>query len=56
MERSCREPSLAQLLADPMVQALMASDGVDRAELDEVIATARKRIEQAHGDKEHRQI
>jgi hypothetical protein len=45
----CREPSLAQMLADPAVQALMASDGIDRAELDELIEKARRRIERARG-------
>ncbi len=44
MERVCREPSLAQLLADPMTQALMASDGVAPGELDDVIAAARRRM------------
>jgi hypothetical protein len=54
MERICREPSLAQLLADPIVQALMASDRIDRGELDEIIETARRRIERAREDTEHR--
>ncbi|HEV2551336.1 MAG TPA: hypothetical protein VGU20_28765 [Stellaceae bacterium] len=44
MEHICREPSLAQMLADPAVQALMASDGIDRAELDELIEKARRRM------------
>jgi hypothetical protein len=47
MEHICREPSLAQVLADPAIQALMASDGIDRAELDALIETARRRIERA---------
>ena len=48
MEPICREPSLAQLLADPAIKALMASDGIDRAALDELIETARRRIARAH--------
>jgi hypothetical protein len=48
-EPICREPSLAQMLADPAIQALMASDGIDRAELDELIEMARQRIKRARG-------
>ncbi len=44
LEHICREPSLAQVLADPAIQALMASDGIDRAELDALIEKARRRI------------
>jgi hypothetical protein len=51
MAHICREPSLAQMLADPVIQALMASDGVDRSELDEVIAAARRRIERRRSDR-----
>lgn len=47
MEHICREPSLAQMLADPAVQALMASDGINRAELDALIERARQRIKRA---------
>ena len=58
MEQICREPPLAQLLADPVIQALMASDGVDRNEIDEIIETARRRIERAarvdEGDRRRR--
>ena len=54
MVHICREPSLAQLLADPLIQALMASDGVDRGELDTIIEAARRRIERAHDDNELR--
>jgi hypothetical protein len=46
-EHICREPSLAQMLADPAVQALMASDGINRAELDALIEKARQRIKRA---------
>jgi hypothetical protein len=44
IEHVRREPSLAQLLADPTIQRLMASDGVDRGALDELIKKARRRI------------
>jgi hypothetical protein len=58
MEQICREPPLAQLLADPVIQALMASDGVDRNEIDEIIEMARRRIERAarvdEGDRRRR--
>ena len=47
VEHICREPSLAQVLADPAIQALMASDGIDRVELDALIEKARRRIEHA---------
>jgi len=43
----CGEPSLARMLADPAVQALMASDGIDRAELDELIEKARRRMKRS---------
>ena len=39
-----REPSLAQVLADPAIQALMASDGVDPAELNDLIEKARRQM------------
>ena len=42
MKNIGREPSLAQMLADPAIQALMASDGIDRAELDALIEKARR--------------
>jgi hypothetical protein len=47
MEHICREPSLAQVLADPAIQALMASDGINRAELDALIEKVRQRIKRA---------
>jgi hypothetical protein len=47
MEPICGEPSLAQMLADPAIQALMASDGIDRAELDELIEKARRRMKRS---------
>lgn len=38
------EPSLAEALADPVVQAVMARDGVSEEELRRVIASARARL------------
>lgn len=38
------EPRLDELLDDPVLQALMARDGVDRAELLDVVAEARRRL------------
>jgi hypothetical protein len=37
------EPSLSELLSDPMTVALMAADHVDRSDLDRLIAGARGR-------------
>lgn len=37
------ELTLAEMLADPIVQAVMSSDGVRRAEVRELIATLRSR-------------
>ncbi|MBI3710541.1 MAG: hypothetical protein HY246_23090 [Proteobacteria bacterium] len=39
-----REPSLAELLDDPILQTLMARDGVDRVTLERVIDDARRRL------------
>lgn len=39
-----REPDLAELLHDPVLHALMARDGVDRATLEGVIADARQKL------------
>jgi hypothetical protein len=38
------EPSLQELLDDPVMQAMMARDGVDRATLAELIADIRTRL------------
>jgi hypothetical protein len=48
MEPIWREPPLVQMLADPAIQALMASDGIDRAELDALIEKARRRMKLSH--------
>jgi hypothetical protein len=33
----CREPTLTEILADPIVQAIMAADGVDPKKLSETL-------------------
>jgi hypothetical protein len=38
------EPALEELLEDPVLHAVMARDGIDRATLDAVIADARRRL------------
>lgn len=45
----CRnaEPGLAELLNDAVLQSLLASDGIDRVELEAVISRARRRLETA---------
>jgi hypothetical protein len=42
------EPSLAELLDDPVLQLLMARDGINRADLLDVIDTARARLGVTH--------
>ena len=42
------EPSLSQMLADPMMQILMESDGVDPEALRDLLSAARQRIDEAH--------
>jgi hypothetical protein len=37
-----QEPSLAEMLADPLVHLVMRRDGVSRAELEAAIAAARR--------------
>jgi hypothetical protein len=41
------EPPLSQMLGDPMMQALMESDGVDAGALNELLSAARRRIAEA---------
>lgn len=45
-EYPCRdvEPGLAELLNDAVLQSLLASDGIDRAELEAVISRAQRRL------------
>ncbi len=45
-----REPELAQMLADPLTQALMRSDGVDEDRLLHLVEEARLRIADAEQD------
>ena len=50
MGRCPREPELAQMLADPLTQALMRSDGVDESSLRDLVEEARLRIADAEED------
>lgn len=45
--RSGQEPTLAELLDDPIIQAVMARDGVERAKLDDLIAAVQARLRRA---------
>ena len=38
------EPSLTEVFADPIVQAIMAADRVTRAEMDDVISVAHGKL------------
>jgi hypothetical protein len=42
------EPSLCELLADPLLRSLMRSDGVTSAELESAISRTRQRLRQDH--------
>ena len=35
--RACREPSLQDILSDPIIQAVISADGVDPGELDAML-------------------
>ena len=35
--RECREPSLQDILSDPITQAVISADGVDTGELDAML-------------------
>ena len=45
MLRPCREPSLDDAMADPLIQALMLADGVDPDGLRALMRGAARRIE-----------
>ena len=45
MRCSCEEPSLSELIADPMVRALMARDAVAEADLRDLIERVRDRLD-----------
>jgi hypothetical protein len=47
-----REPSLAQVLDDPMTQVLMMSDGVDPRALRDLIEEARQRMADSESESE----
>jgi hypothetical protein len=44
LSRDAAEPSLAELLDDPVMQILMERDHVRRAELEDLIAETRRRL------------
>lgn len=43
------EPSIKELLDDPVIEAVMARDGVRRKELEHLIADVRGRLNGHHG-------
>jgi hypothetical protein len=45
MSRPCREPSLADAMADPLIQALMLADAVHPSELRALMRETVRRIE-----------
>ena len=45
----CREPSLGDTLEDPVVQAIMAADGVDPAALRTLMRETARKIELGAG-------
>lgn len=45
MRYPCEEPSLNELIADPMVRALMARDAVAEADLRQLIERVRNRLD-----------
>ena len=53
MRATCRsylcsdEPHLADVLEDPVILAMMARDGVRRAEIDALVRTVRQRLDHA---------
>ena len=44
MDSTRHEPELSDMLEDPIVQALMARDGLDRQAVQHVIDSARRRL------------
>jgi hypothetical protein len=44
MTRNIPEPSIDELLADPIVRALMAADGVRASELEALLRSVAKRL------------
>ncbi len=41
------EPRLAEVLDDPMIRAVMARDGIRRAEMDALVQAVRQRLDGA---------
>ncbi len=44
IDRGCRDISLSEALADPLIRAVMAADGVDPARLMTELAEAARRL------------
>ena len=42
---ACQEPSIEEMLADPMVRALMAADSVDSDELKTLLNSVKRAME-----------
>ena len=42
--RNAEEPSLEEMLADPIVRAIMAADGIRAGELETLVRSAAKRL------------
>jgi hypothetical protein len=49
------EPTLDEVLSDPLVQEVMASDGVDRAELEASLVEIAGDIRRRRTGRQHRQ-
>ena len=51
MLRPCGEPSLAEAMADPLIQSLMLADAVDPAELRALMRETARRIDVGSTDR-----
>jgi hypothetical protein len=48
------EPSLPEIFADPIIQAVMARAGITKVEMEGLLGTVRGRLERRGGDLENR--
>jgi hypothetical protein len=55
MSECFSEPTLDEVLSDPLVQDVMASDGVDRAELHASLSEIAGDIRRRRSSRQHRQ-
>ena len=51
----CRELTISEMLADPMVVALMAADGVQVKDVRQLLSDAAERLGKAQNGKDRRQ-